>query len=148
MIEVDQAFDTFEAWSLWVSHNPDVYDGAVAAEAAGRIVRTGFIEPLTRRQVLPSQIYAPDMNWREGLVANGLNSRMRAVLALIAQEIGDCHPHSVRLYATEAVTELALLLRGMFPRFLGSEFALDDRARVRSFPGSAPGSYRSVLTFG
>ena len=134
VIEVDQVFDTFDAWSSWVSHNPDVYDGAVAAEAAGRIVRTGFIEPLTRRQVLPGQIHAPDSNWREGLVANGLNSRMRAVLALIAQEIGDCHPHSVRLYATEAVTELALLLRGMFPRFLGSEFALDDRARCDLFP--------------
>ena len=134
MLAVDECFDSFEAWTTWAELNPGVYDDAVAAAVAARILEAGFVEPLTRRIAAPGSIHAPDANWREGLLVNGLNSRMRAVLALIEEAVGTRHPHGVRIFASEAVTSFALLLRGIFPRFLGSEYGMDEAARRSLFP--------------
>jgi SAM-dependent methyltransferase len=134
MTEIDESFHSLDAWSAWSSANRSVYDASVGAAIAIRIKQAGFTEPMTRRIVTPDQIHAPDRNWREGLLANGLNSRMRAVLALLAQETGDRHPYGVRIFATEAITSFALILRGIFPRFLGSEYGHDEAVRRELFP--------------
>jgi len=134
MLEIDECFNSLEAWSAWALRNPSVYDATASAAIAAQVLQAGFVEPLTRRVVTPDQIYAPNTNWREGLLANGLNSRMRAVLSLIAQAVSDRSSHEVRIFGTEAVTSFALLLRGLFPRFLGSEYGHDEAARRNLFP--------------
>nr|WP_294529112.1 class I SAM-dependent methyltransferase [uncultured Rhodopila sp.] len=133
-VEIDQTFASMTEWSGWVASNPGVYRAGDAAIIARRIVRTGFREPLTGRIVTPREISAPDTNWREGLAANGLISRHRAVLDLIAAATVDRNRYDVRIFATEAVTQFALLLRGMFPRFLGSEYGYDEAAREALYP--------------
>jgi len=42
--------------------------------------------------------------------------------------------HSPRIYATEGVTAFAMRLRGLYPHFLGSEFALDQKQRDLLYP--------------
>lgn len=134
MIEVDEAFTSFAAWQDFVALNPHVYDGAWSAVLGHRIRKAGFIEPMTGRVVLPEAVHCPDENWREGLVANGLPARVRAVLALIAAELGSGDAFGTSIFATEAVTAFALLLRGRYPRFLGSEYGKDQAARDALFP--------------
>jgi SAM-dependent methyltransferase len=67
-------------------------------------------------------------------VANGVDSRQRAVLSLIEEKVGDRPKHEVRIFGTEAVTPFALRLRGEFVRFLGSEYGADDSAKAALFP--------------
>lgn len=133
-VEYDKVFNTFAEWQKWAAQNPYVYDAKAAAAVAARILVHGFQEPMTKRLVRPQDISAPDANWREGLIANGLNSRMRAVLALLEQEIGDRSRYDMRIFAAEALTSLALLMRGIYPKFLGSEYAMDDAARRDLYP--------------
>jgi len=42
--------------------------------------------------------------------------------------------HACCIYAHEGVTNFALLLRGRYPRFIGSEFAADETAAARIWP--------------
>jgi SAM-dependent methyltransferase len=134
VVEIDVTLHSLAEWEAWSADMPDVYDAEAAAAVAERILANGFLEPLTNRAVTPAEIYAPDRNWREGLIANGLNSRTRAVVQLINQALGGRSWLESRIFATEAVTAFALLMRGVFPRFLGSEFGLNEQAREALFP--------------
>ena len=134
MIEIDEYFTSREDWLEYAERTPAVYDASAAAAIAGRVLEQGFTEPLTGRRVAPDQIRSVDANWREGLESNGIISRGRAVLALLAATAAAHHPSLVRIFATEAVTSLALLLRGIYPRFLGSEFATDRATREALYP--------------
>jgi hypothetical protein len=68
------------------------------------------------------QIIGPEM--REHLIISGLNSRQRAVLNEVVDtylELG-LTAQDVRIYGHEAITPLALIMRGVFPRYLGTEY--------------------------
>jgi SAM-dependent methyltransferase len=135
MFELDHKFSSFEDWMLWASRNRFFSDARYSSDLAQRIIGQGFIEPLTGSVVKPSDI-VPDStgNWREGLIAFGKNSRIRAVLRLIEQQLEGHQPTRVTIYAPEAVTALALCLRGRFPRFLGSEYASTVATRDDLYP--------------
>jgi SAM-dependent methyltransferase len=133
-VEIDQAFASRDAWKVWAGNNPEVYDDTTGATVAEGIQNEGFVKPLTGRFVSPSEIITPDSNWREGLIANGLNSRMRAVLDLLSQEVADRNRFDLRLFAAEAFSPIAMLLRGLFPKFIGSEYAMDDSVRRHLYP--------------
>ncbi|PWT78997.1 MAG: hypothetical protein C5B58_14430 [Acidobacteria bacterium] len=135
MFELDQKFSSFEDWMSWTSDNRFFSDSGYSSELAKRIISRGFIEPLTGSIVKPGDIVPdPSGNWREGLIAFGKNSRMRAVLRLIEQQLEGHQPTRVTIYAPEAVTALALCLRGLFPRFLGSEYAGTASGRDELYP--------------
>ena len=134
MIELDIVLDSLEGWLTYAESNADVYNVAAAGLVANRIKNAGFIEPLTSRVVSSAAIDASHDNWREGLIANGISSRMRGVLALLGEEVKGRNPNDVLVYGTEAVTAFALLLRGIFPRYLGSEYGPDERAREDLYP--------------
>jgi SAM-dependent methyltransferase len=123
-----------EEWHDYARRNPSVGNPENGADLAKRIMRTGFREPLTGRTVIPAEIVSPDMNWREGLRANGLNSRMRAVLALIAEATASRSIYDTRIFSAEGLTPFALLMRGIFPQFLGSEYLPDAADRAAMFP--------------
>ena len=133
-LRIDQTFDSLGTWKEWASHNTSVFVPAEAKKIATRILASGFIEPLTEISFLPIEINPGASNWREGLVARGVNSRMRAVLALIHEKIDQFPKHEVRIFAAEAITPFALRLRGLFARFLGSEFGMDENAKQTLFP--------------
>jgi SAM-dependent methyltransferase len=79
------------------------------------------------------EIRVAGADYRESLLASGLNSRCRAVLELIAAEPWYGRPNAT-IYASEAVTPFALVMRGRFPRFIGSEYASSEAAREALFP--------------
>jgi len=135
MFEMDQAFSAMHDWLSWVNENAFVGNTEHGAALARRIIGQGFVEPLTRLNVKPNDIL-PDAsgNWREGIIALGKNCRTRAVLRLIEERVEGRERSGLRIYATEAVTSLALCLRGLFPRFLGSEYASTDEYRDELYP--------------
>jgi SAM-dependent methyltransferase len=131
---IDKTFSSLTQWKEWAANTPGLFVAAEADAIAARILARGFIEPLTNRIIGPGEIVHSGRNWREGLQANGLNSRMRAVLALIAEHVAARPAAEIRIFAPEAVTSFALLMRGHFARFLGTEYGLDENARAALFP--------------
>jgi SAM-dependent methyltransferase len=121
MLEIDESFTSLSDWLAYATNNPAVYSSAAADEVAGRVLAIGVVEPLTGRP--RKKLQAPDRNWREGLTAAGIGSRHRAVLKLIEEAVGSRWRADVAIYATEAVTPFADILRASFPQFTGSEYA-------------------------
>ena len=134
MVEIDQAFRSLAEWTDWAARNSGVYVAAEADKIGERICAAGFVEPFTGHVVAPAELAQVGNNWRETLLARGLNARMRAVLGVIDEVVGLQPPSLVRMFATEAVTEVALRLRGRFARFLGSEYGADEPARRDLYP--------------
>lgn len=125
---------SFDAWRSFYQGRSFINDPRYLAYMAGEIAREGFFCPFHGRQVAPSKIVMGAPNYREGLAHGCLNSRLRAVWLELQRAIGGHSPHSVRIYAPEAVTDFALLLRGRFARFIGSEYATDPDLRAKLFP--------------
>jgi len=82
----------------------------------------------------PEKIEVRDTNYRETYLASGFNARQRALLDELHALIGDRSVYDISIYAHEAMTPFALLLRGRYPRFLGSEYAPREADRKRIFP--------------
>lgn len=130
--EIAEAFADVEAWNAFVQERPHLrsrqYIEEIAAHARAHGLISSFFGPVTSEEVV---IGGP--NYREDLVARGLNSRCRAVLELLAAE-PFFHKRDARIYAAEACTPFALALRGRYMRFVGSEFVSTERAREELFP--------------
>jgi SAM-dependent methyltransferase len=63
-----------------------------------------------------------------------MNARLRAVLHMLT-EMKVCQDHwTPRIYGSEALTPFALLLRGRFARYIGSEYAPSEEDRARIYP--------------
>ena len=103
----------------------DSYQPVLTVDAVNQlgynIMAAGCREPLTGRRILPFEL-EQGSGWREGLVSDGISSRVRGVMRCLEQAIHEQDMASPRIYAAEGLTAFALRLRSMFPRFLGSEF--------------------------
>jgi SAM-dependent methyltransferase len=73
---------------------------------------------------------------REHLHFKNLSSRQHLVLNQIVSFLGErgIKDQDAKLYAHEAITPLALALRGRYPKFIGTEYARDDAERKALFP--------------
>lgn len=120
-MELDFEIRNLTEFHAMLTANPSVMVADVLDDLGRHVIAAGCREPLTRLAIQPSH---PEMSksWREGLVANGLSSRVRGVMLCIEQAIAQQELVSPRIYAAEAVTAFALKMRGLFPRFIGSEF--------------------------
>jgi SAM-dependent methyltransferase len=134
MLEIDETFTSMEDWLAYAAKRPEVYQAATAERIALRILAQGFVEPHSGRAVGARDIAAPNGNWREELTHAGLNSRVRAVLALIAEAVADRPPGAVAIYAPEAVTAFAAAASSAWPGYIGSEYLPTPADRAR-FPG-------------
>ncbi len=102
-----------------------------------QIVAHGPRSGLTSRflgDIPPEKIEIQDTNYRETYRACGFNARQRALLDELHALIGDRSIYDISIYAHEAMTPLALILRGRYPRFLGSEYAPNEADQKRIFP--------------
>lgn len=142
IIEVD--FDNRDEWVSWRQWNQDA-----AAEQTASIVRHtsayGLWEPLTRRFFVASQINWDTSNLRESGATAGINSRLRATLFALHSCLGNLDPYELKIYAAEAITAFALLMRGRFPKFLGSEYTSDPAIAEALFP--IPNEDLTALSF-
>lgn len=121
-------------WQQSLTRHPELIDPTYLEWAVLYCRTKGVFSDFLGRQVPPSGVTVAGTNYREDLLVGGLNARQRAVLDLLANWPPAAEIHALRLYAQEALTPLALALRGRYPRFLGSEYAATDAQRAALFP--------------
>lgn len=132
-----QRFDSLSGWRQWLAGAPNQRNPAVIEAMAESVRASGLVEPLTHARYACGDISSRGKNYRESLRAGMLISRQRAVclaLSHLAEDQARELDRRSRIYATEAVTDFALFFRGLFPRFLGSEFAPGNAEQEAIFP--------------
>jgi SAM-dependent methyltransferase len=141
-MEVQINFHSYEEWMDYFNSDKRLNETKINIIGT-RMLFSKALEPVTNRVIKPFTI-EKGSSWREGLVSNNLSSRLRAIL-YVMQDIlqGDKNP---RIYAPEAVTHFALLLRGLYPRFIGSEYMVDPEQRKNLWP--IPSEDLTALSFG
>jgi hypothetical protein len=117
-------------WGGWLRENPAVSEPGMGARLAAHALEHGLTIPLFG-EVGPEGVTLANDEPREALLAMGLNSRLRAVLHILAERERAHDVSTTRIYAHEAITPFALAMRGRYARFLGSEYAADE-AEARS----------------
>lgn len=132
-VESIQAFATQAEWDAWW-HLRGASFSQRAIESAVQSLRQNGIKSDFFGTVPATETKVDGPNYRERLLVKGLNSRQRAILELLAAEPGIGRHGPAKIFAPEAVTRLALEMRGRFPYFLGSEFAADAETRERLYP--------------
>jgi SAM-dependent methyltransferase len=109
----------FAAWAALVQQRPEILNPSEIAALVAYVEANGAWSRFWGGGV-KAEVVGP--NYREALVANGLNSRQRAVLELVAEEPWFPNIDGIRIFAPEAVTQFARVMRQYCLRFLGSEF--------------------------
>jgi SAM-dependent methyltransferase len=128
LIESFQDCESFQAWLR--QHNTSGFnlDREMEKMASTKVFSNFF----GHIPVDALKIMGP--NPREHLIINGLNSRQRAILELLSIDEYVKLDARSKIYAPEAITTLSLTMRGRFPLFLGSEFAVDNIDKNKLFP--------------
>lgn len=131
MIEIQQAFKCYEDWSNF-SKKYNFIDNELT-NSINHIKICG-INSYFFGFISPEEIEITGKNLREELKAKNLNSRQRAVLELLAKEEKIGTHGEAKIFAPEAVTPMALVLRGRFPFFIGSEYTTSKKEIKKLYP--------------
>lgn len=119
--EVDHSFETRNEFADWAVENSWISDpGAIRSIVEHALA--GGIQSAFLGEVPPDDVYLRGSNYREDLMAHGLNCRLRAVLDQIHHLSEKLGPTEVRIFAPEALTPFAAQLANRYPRFYGSEY--------------------------
>ena len=128
----------FEFLSEWIDHKSraTALQPATITRALARLRSNGFHFYFLNEHAAARDITFPEeiTGLREGLVYKGLNSRLRAVLDELENHIGELPVHDAKIYVAEAISPFALLLKGRYPYFYGSEYAANEATRNLLFP--------------
>lgn len=133
LIYFDKLFADREAFETFIYSHPKLQDDAFIKAAAKRLCSRGAIEPLTGAAI-PAHKLEISNGLREGLVHNRLNARQRAVWLALESIIASLPTRDPAIYAPEAITPMAMRLRAVFPRFLGSEYTTDPEQADALYP--------------
>lgn len=127
-MEVSLDFRSFGEWMTWLRDNAWAIDNQHIANIVADIRRGGLIDPLSG-YVPPDKIDFGGANYREGMVAEGMNSRLRAVCLTLVEEMLAKGPQ-LSVYASEWVSPFANVMR-KFVAYQGSEYlpTPEDRAK-------------------
>jgi SAM-dependent methyltransferase len=128
----------------WTLHSREEWVASIATQtrescalAINEIVssacRSGVWSPFFG-QIGPDEVEVRGDNYREALCARGFNPRQRAVLDRILDHAAGHDVYNVRIYAHEALTPVALALRGRYPKFIGSEYAIGKAVADDLYP--------------
>jgi SAM-dependent methyltransferase len=135
-MEIRVDFEAQGEWSAW--HDEHVKQFPIWKEYIADFVRShGYTEPLTGNRVGPADVRIDPNNYRESLAHGELNSRKRALLLefdLLTQSDPLCSSRTLRIFAPEAQSRTAMILRGLYPYFLGTEYVPDERKRLQYYP--------------
>ncbi len=130
---VNASFRSRAEWRDFAAANPALLTLARAESIIAHARRHGVHSTLLGR-LPPDAVQLAGNNWREEFLAGGFNARLRAVMERLLLHPMAGETWDFRIHAHEAVTPLALLLRGRYARFLGTEYAPDAAAAARLFP--------------
>lgn len=132
--EIDVAIRSLDEFKAFLEASGEFLLNEKAHEALGdRIIQDGCREPLTGREISPFEISLSGA-LREGLVFNAISSRVRGVMLCMEDVINRQQLVSPRIYAAEGLTAFAMRMRGLYPRFLGSEFTFDQGRKEWMYP--------------
>lgn len=132
-VEIAAILQSLEEWQQLIADNPQFRDREYLDRLARSVAAVGATEPLTHTSIPPAQLPVSD-NLREGLDYSSINSRMRAVMLCIQWALANQPWSDAKIFATEAVTPFALRLRGLFAKFIGSEYTESEAQREELFP--------------
>ncbi|MCA3359144.1 MAG: methyltransferase domain-containing protein [Roseomonas sp.] len=131
--ELDRTVDVYQQirsereWHDWAEAETTRLTSAVSQDIVKHVLEHGVNVPMFGF-VPSSDVQMSGDEPRESLLALGLNARLRATLHVLAQHSVAYETWTTRIYAHEALTTFALIMRSRYPRFLGSEFAPDEAA--------------------
>ncbi|QNI71237.1 class I SAM-dependent methyltransferase [Cyanobium sp. NS01] len=114
-----------------------LHQGALREDCLAVIQRLGMIEPLTGSYVPPGAIDLSGTNYREGVVANGLLSRNRAVLKVVERTYGSVEALAQQqIYLVEAISGFASWMRRRVgdQGLICSEFLEESEIPVSDIP--------------
>lgn len=143
VISVD--FETQSTWQEWFEKNRHLSTDASLEEIRASCRLNGVIEPLTERFCAPALVEWDASNMRESGSAAGLISRHRATLQAIAECLPGINKYETKIYGAEALTEFALALRAIYPKFIGSEYATNEHVSRWLYP--IPSEDLTALSF-
>jgi SAM-dependent methyltransferase len=136
--EVYERFRSLAEWQTWAGLNRYIFDKDHQAKLIEHIRSQGVIDPLTTSAYHREQVVIAHDNYRETIKAGSIISRHRALLMELKRVASQGREHLItkkcRVYAPEGLTEFALYLRGMYPKFIGSEFSETSEERQALFP--------------
>ncbi len=125
-------------WLDWSRETGSSFSSDVTQNVLDSVARFGLIEPLTGAHYEPMNIKVTAPNFRESIRCGRLISRQRALISefceLSKADRGHLMKRTSRIYAPEGLTDFSLFMRGIFPRFLGSEYVTSPDERDRLFP--------------
>ena len=124
-------------WTEWLKNHKYITDPEFIDSMVRQISKAGIREPFTKKSFAPEEVQIIGKNYRETIRAGKLNSRLRGVFETI-EEIGkekpDVPSFRAKIYAPEAITDFALYMRGMFPKYIGSEYGSTLDEQITLFP--------------
>ena len=126
-------FRSLDEWRAFLALRPDMLDPRTVRSIVEFGQRHGIAMRL-RGRVPPSEVTCPDGNHRETFLAAGFSPRHRAMLETFIEHPLAGERHRVTIWGHEAVTPFALFLRGLFPKYVGSEYAETEAGRAALFP--------------
>lgn len=135
-LEIAENFETLEQWQAWCNRNPTALTPAAGQAIAAAVRQSGLEDPFTGQHVPAAEVKINGDNYRETIRGGRFYSRTRAAIeTLFDRKLcpGPIGPMT-RIFATEAITDFALAMRGRFPRFIGSEYAPTLEERAQLFP--------------
>ncbi|MBD3816280.1 MAG: class I SAM-dependent methyltransferase [Halothiobacillus sp.] len=133
VLHFDEAFANRADFQHFIDLHPDLRNAEFIHAAARRVCQRGAIEPLTGHIIPHDRLVFTD-SLREGMFHDGLNARMRAVWLAMERVMAAYAMHDPAIYAPEAITPMAMRLRGIFPRFIGSEYVEDASRAAALYP--------------
>lgn len=101
------------------------------------IQENGYVEPVTGLRREPGQFKLDKGNLHETISAGELNSRKRAILYVIKRTLEENNlwvARRLKILSADGISRIALILRGVFPFFLGAEFLPSEKAKRDFFP--------------
>jgi SAM-dependent methyltransferase len=135
-MEIRVDFQSEDQWKVWRSNHGSSFP-AWKKSVVASVRESGFIEPITMQPVDPSDIAITAGNIRESLSHSELNARKRGLLLefdTLRRQTARIGARSARIFAPEALSRIALILRGLYPYFLGTEFIPDPLKRAHYYP--------------
>jgi SAM-dependent methyltransferase len=152
--EVEVEFRSLPEWLSWSEKNATLV-AAAEVKAIVECAQTNGVESAFLGFVEPARVSVLNNNYRESLLAGGLNPRLRAVLDRLITRLGADDNWGYRIYGHEALTPAALLLRGRFAKYFGSEYVESEEEARALWPipaidvercGLPDGAFDAIVT--
>ncbi len=135
MAEIRGSFGSAEEWTTWRRELGEIR--GIRKAILDDIRSRGYVEPLSGIARYPHEILIRDNDLHESISSHELNSRKRALLVQFVLELQVRNwltRRNIRILGAEALSRVAMILRGKYPFYWGTEYLPDEAALLQYFP--------------